>query len=152
MSLPDKKILISHLKFVDENLISSTFYIWQMIRFRNAKCPGKYVIFILDPDVPGYKFGEFYNHLTISELSCDDLKHGSLNSAVTNLRYESPNFSIGSKSHRFMLLIYKQDPSSEPLNKIPNIKRSNWSLDSYLSKHRKTICGPVAGTQFRILP
>ncbi|XP_012281345.1 protein D2 [Orussus abietinus] len=119
------------------------------VRMARAKCAKTYALFVLDPDVPGYPRGNFYNHLVLGNLAGEEVKDGTLGNGTTALCYNGPDPPPTTGTHRYMFLLYEQPQPNVTLKEIPDEKRANWSLATYLAEQQTRLCGPVGGTQFR---
>ncbi|XP_015600916.1 phosphatidylethanolamine-binding protein 4-like isoform X2 [Cephus cinctus] len=114
-----------------------------------AKYSKSYVLFMLNPDVPGYQPENFHNHLILSEIPGNELQDGLLKNVATTLCYREPDPPSTTGIHRYMFLVYEQQNPSVNLKSVPDDRRGNWSLADYVSSQETKLCGPVAGTQFR---
>nr|XP_037875514.1 protein TERMINAL FLOWER 1 isoform X2 [Bombyx mori] len=108
-----------------------------------------YTIILVDPDSPPQVDGEFYLHMLKSNIPGLALKtkESSKTIGIDYRGYKPPTPSRGIDTHRYITLLYEQADGNNFLPTVPS-SRNRFSLAKWLLG--KNLCGPVAGTQFRL--
>ncbi|CAG9562523.1 unnamed protein product [Danaus chrysippus] len=108
-----------------------------------------YTVLMIDPDAPPQIEGEFYLHMLKSNIPGLALKskESSKTVGIDYRGYKPPTPPRGSGMHRYMSLLYEQADGNNFLPNVPS-SRGRFHLANWL--RGKNLCGPVAGSQFRV--
>ncbi|CAH2047235.1 unnamed protein product, partial [Iphiclides podalirius] len=107
-----------------------------------------YTIILVDPDAPPQIEGEFFLHMLKSNIPGLALrvKESSKTIGIDYRGYKAPAPPRGTGLHRYIALLYEQADGNNFLPNVPT-SRSRFALANWL--RGKSLCGPVAATQFR---
>ncbi|KAM3965038.1 protein D2 [Aphomia sociella] len=132
----------------DVLLPKQVFFEEPLFQYPLADSKKFYTIIIVDPDAPPQLEGEFYLHMMKSNIPGLALKakESSKTSGVDYRGYKPPTPPRGTGPHRYMMFLYEQADGNNFLPTLPS-SRSRFVLSKWL--RGKSLCGPVAGTQFR---
>ncbi|XP_039755130.1 phosphatidylethanolamine-binding protein 4-like [Pararge aegeria] len=108
-----------------------------------------YTIFMLDPDAPPRIEGEFFLHMLKSNIPGLALKakETSKTVGIDYRGYKPPTPPRDTGAHRYVSLLYEQSDGNNFLPNVPS-SRNRFHLANWL--RGKSLCGPVAATQFRV--
>ncbi|XP_045769060.1 phosphatidylethanolamine-binding protein 4-like [Maniola jurtina] len=108
-----------------------------------------YTILMVDPDAPPKIEGEFFLHMLKSNIPGLALKslEGSKTTGIDYRGYKPPAPPRGTGIHRYMSLLYEQTEGNNFLPNVPS-SRGRFQLANWF--RGKSLCGPVAATQFRV--
>ncbi|KAG8257340.1 hypothetical protein J6590_052208 [Homalodisca vitripennis] len=85
---------------------------------------------------PQHSGKEFFNVAALSQS-------GLL--ALNSAEYRGPTPPDGTGTHRYLLLLYRQDPTASLTLGLPDSRRSQFDLGAWSNG----LCGPLSGVQFR---
>ncbi|XP_023934110.2 protein D2-like [Bicyclus anynana] len=108
-----------------------------------------YSLIMIDPDAPPRIDGEFFLHMLKSNIPglALNAKENSKTIGIDYRGYKPPAPPHGTGVHRYMSLLYEQLDGNNFLPNVPS-SRTRFNLADWL--RGKSLCGPVAATQFRV--
>uniref|UniRef100_A0A1B6JCU3 Phosphatidylethanolamine-binding protein n=1 Tax=Homalodisca liturata TaxID=320908 RepID=A0A1B6JCU3_9HEMI len=115
------------------------------ISYSGGRKGEKYTVVMVDPDAPNHPEGKYYLHWIISNIPGDDLQDGNLKAGTVLSQYRGPTPPDGTGTHRYLLLLYRQDPTASLTLGLPDSRRSQFDLGAWSNG----LCGPLSGVQFR---
>uniref|UniRef100_T1I4Y1 Uncharacterized protein n=2 Tax=Rhodnius prolixus TaxID=13249 RepID=T1I4Y1_RHOPR len=101
-----------------------------------------------DPDAVNTKPGTYVLHWMVANIKGTDFVNGDFSEALIIKEYHPPGPPPNSGMHRYQFTVYTQE--KKLFGKIAHEDRANFLLEPWLESTGQSVCGPVAGVQFRV--
>ncbi|KAK9508372.1 hypothetical protein O3M35_005952 [Rhynocoris fuscipes] len=118
------------------------------VKFEKAVPDVMYTLVMADPDAVNILPNTTVLHWMVANIKGSDFANGHLNDGLVVKRYHPPTPPPNSGIHRYQFTVYTQD--KKLFGNIAHENRANFQLESWLESTEQKLCGPVAGTQFRV--
>lgn len=124
------------------------FAVRPTVKYCAAQSDKLYTLVMADPDAVNTKSDTYVLHWMVANIKGSAFITGDFSEALTVKEYHPPSPPVNSGVHRYQFTVYTQEKTL--FGNVAHENRANFLLETWIENTGQSVCGPVAGVQFRV--